>query len=481
MECKVFFAPNSLSHRAIRGAGKENVMMDIIKRSCLFVAGILFLACSGSPIPVSATPASADELDAAIRETSNYLNQQLPKRNKLVILNVQSDFPALSEYIIDELIANTVNDRIFSVVDRRQLDTIRAELDFQYSGEVDDDTMQALGRMAGAQIIISGAVSKIGDLYRLRVRALSVQTASIEGQFNRNIPEGSTIAALVRSRATGYGGASGTARTQPASASTLAGSTGTAASGAGSGMSDSAQAIAIEVTAKSGGKLYFQDREIANLWENETHTIAIEGPGTYALKMVFADHTETRSVAITARGIVRVAFGGVYTAGQAGPAGGIVFFDKGSYSDGWRYLEAASADIPGTAEWGAKDRNVGGTNTGRGAGKRNTQIIADYLRDSGETGRAAQVVLDYRQGGYDDWFLPSKDELNLMYENLKAKGLGRFRDGSSGYSFYWSSSQSTSERAWVQNFVNGRQEDYSGWDGSGRKDKACPVRAVRAF
>jgi hypothetical protein len=90
-----------------------------------------------------------------------------------------------------------VNDRIFSVVDRQQLNTIRAELDFQMSGEVDDDTAQALGRMAGAQIIISGAVSKIGDMYRLRVRALSVQTASIEGQFNRNIPDGATVVALV--------------------------------------------------------------------------------------------------------------------------------------------------------------------------------------------------------------------------------------------------------------------------------------------
>jgi hypothetical protein len=183
--------------------------------------------CAGSPPPppppVSAQSASkSDELDAAIRETSDYLNKQLTKGNKLMILNVQSDFPAMSEYIIDELIANTVNDRVFSVVDRQQLDTIRAELDFQMSGEVDDKTAQALGRMAGAQIIISGAVSKIGDLYRLRVRALSVQSAQIEGQFNKNIPDSPIVTALVNSKATGYGGtamASGGNRT-PASLST---------------------------------------------------------------------------------------------------------------------------------------------------------------------------------------------------------------------------------------------------------------------
>jgi hypothetical protein len=86
----------------------------------ILLFGVLFLACSSDPAP--AAPASVpvtepvlatppDELDAAVREISDYLNKQLPKRNKLVILNIQSDFPALSEYIIDELIANTVNGR----------------------------------------------------------------------------------------------------------------------------------------------------------------------------------------------------------------------------------------------------------------------------------------------------------------------------------------------------------------------------------
>jgi TolB-like protein len=193
-------------------------MMNTSKRIGMFLISVLFLACVGSPqglavnAPVLANPESTvetpDQLDTAIRETSDYLNKQLPHGNKLVILNIQSDFPALSEYIIDELIANTVNDRFFSVVDRQQLNTIRQELNFQFSGEVDDETAQALGRMAGAQIIVSGAVSRIGNMYRLRVRALKVQSAEIEGQFNRNIPDGSTLQALVQSKATGYGGES---------------------------------------------------------------------------------------------------------------------------------------------------------------------------------------------------------------------------------------------------------------------------------
>jgi hypothetical protein len=55
--------------------------MNIAQKIGLFWAGILFAACSSSPAPVSAAP-PPDELDAAIRETSDYLNKQLPKGNK---------------------------------------------------------------------------------------------------------------------------------------------------------------------------------------------------------------------------------------------------------------------------------------------------------------------------------------------------------------------------------------------------------------
>jgi hypothetical protein len=151
--------------------------------------------------------AELDQLDVAIREISNYFNSKLTKGNKLVILNVQSDFPALSQYIIDELSANTVNDQIFSIVDRKQLDAIRSELQFQMSGEVDDNSAQKAGQMLGAQIIITGAVSKFGDVYRLVIRALNVETARIDGQVNKNIPNGPMIAALAQSSAPGQGAA----------------------------------------------------------------------------------------------------------------------------------------------------------------------------------------------------------------------------------------------------------------------------------
>jgi hypothetical protein len=71
--------------------------------------------------------------------------------------------------------------------------------------------------------------------------------------------------------------------------------------------------------------------------------------------------------------------------------------------------------------------------------------------------------------GYSDWYLPSKEELNALYVNLKMVGVGGFADYT-----YWSSTENIDYDAWRQDFFNGRQ-NYNG------KSSEYNVRAVRAF
>ena len=142
------------------------------------------------------SPGIVDELDKTIREASDYLNGRITAGSKVAIISIQSEYPSLSDYVISEFYANTVNDGILTLVDRQQLDVIRAELNFQLSGEVSDQSAQSIGQMLGAQTIITGSIIPMGDLWRLIIRAISVETASVQAQFNRNIPHGATIAAL---------------------------------------------------------------------------------------------------------------------------------------------------------------------------------------------------------------------------------------------------------------------------------------------
>jgi hypothetical protein len=213
----------------------QGMAAPLIAGAAALVWGLALLAgCGSSPDsePKPAVSAGADELDAAIREASNYLNGKVPKGSKAVFLNIRSDYPGLSEYILGGLSENAVNDGVFSVVDREQLDTIRAELHFQMSGEVSDESAQSIGQMLGAQSIVSGTVSKVGPLYRIQIKAIAVQTAAVQGQWSRNVPNGTTIAALTEqhspaaSRGTASAASGGAARSGGAA-------TGGASQGAG--------------------------------------------------------------------------------------------------------------------------------------------------------------------------------------------------------------------------------------------------------
>ena len=81
---------------------------------------------------------------------------------------------------------------------------------------------------------------------------------------------------------------------------------------------------------------------------------------------------------------------------------------------------------------------------------------------------AAGVTVGHNYGGYTDWFLPSQDELDALYDAKDV--VGGFASGS-----YWSSSEYSSNYAWYQYFDDGNQSNYDG------KGSTLRVRAVRAF
>jgi hypothetical protein len=77
-----------------------------------------------------------------------------------------------------------VNSGKFTVVDRHNLDLLQAEFDFQYSGEANEETAVSVGKKLGAQSIITGIVEEFGELYRLQIRSIEVETASIQAMQN---------------------------------------------------------------------------------------------------------------------------------------------------------------------------------------------------------------------------------------------------------------------------------------------------------
>jgi len=152
---------------------------------------------------------------------------------------------------------------------------------------------------------------------------------------------------------------------------------------------------------------------------------------------------------------------GLYKVGGKGPAGGLIFYDKGDSKDGWRYLEAASADIAGTFVATSEDINIDNCDKRAvGKGKSNTEaIMKEAAKKGGGFTWAAYKCVSYTQGGYDDWFLPSRDELHYMYGNLHMQELGDFKNEK-----YWSSTAVISYgklNFWQEDFSNGNQDTSS--------------------
>ncbi len=125
--------------------------------------------------------------------------------------------------------------------------------------------------------------------------------------------------------------------------------------------------------------------------------------------------------------------------------------------------------------WGCKGENiVNAQNTNIGSGQQNTTAILERCKVANI---AAKLCDDLILDGFSDWFLPSKDELNLFYENLLLKGIGDINSG------YWSSTQSSPDMAWEHGMAPSSSLAPNGVNSqlTSTKDAENQVRAVRAF
>jgi len=142
--------------------------------------------------------------------------------------------------------------------------------------------------------------------------------------------------------------------------------------------------------------------------------------------------------------------------------GGYIFYVDGTGEHG---LVCAPSDQSLNALWGnCTPAEAAGKTIGTGY-----QNTKDIVLGCPVEGIAAKLCYDLEMNGYSDWFLPSIDELFLMYTNLYAKGLGGFKD-----CFYWSSSHDK-YGVWVVSFYYGSKSNQD------RNENSIRTRAVRAF
>ncbi len=161
--------------------------------------------------------------------------------------------------------------------------------------------------------------------------------------------------------------------------------------------------------------------------------------------------------------------------------GGLIFYLDTISGEG---LVAASEDQSADAYWGCEMVDIPGSKNctiypipipdfedgaKTGDGKVNTDAILSECVPYPITVFLVPAAAKSCRDKGQDWFLPSRNELNLMYINLKKNGCGNFENDE-----YWTSTEYGKSDAWVQDFERGFQAPlFKGWP--------CRVRAVREF
>jgi hypothetical protein len=134
--------------------------------------------------------------------------------------------------------------------------------------------------------------------------------------------------------------------------------------------------------------------------------------------------------------------------GDKGPAGGKIFYVT---PDGYHGMELASPLI--AAYWGCGNSYIGLSDTSIGSGEMNTRKIVSLCTEK-DNNTAAQLADKFEYNGYNDWFLPSKDEMALIIGNVADR-----------LSEYWTSNESGAYNAvafgWNYTFLGGGQVKFN--------------------
>jgi len=128
---------------------------------------------------------------------------------------------------------------------------------------------------------------------------------------------------------------------------------------------------------------------------------------------------------------------------------------------------AQTSDLTSIEEWGCRGTGIPGADgINIGTGKQNTTDICNGCAGA----QASRSCVSSTVGGYNDWFLPSKNEMNELYKNRVILGGFVTYDGY----YYWCSSEYDDYSAWYFHMY-GNNWSY------GSKYAHLGVRAIRNF
>jgi TolB-like protein len=143
-------------------------MKDIMKLVYAIIICGLATACA-------TIGSNSNDFDFSLQSLCSNLQNDINWGSSVAVLNFSSSSENLSNYAIEEIINNITNMHKFDVVERKKIEIIQNEINFQLSGNVSDSSIIRIGNMLGAQFVISGSIEDIGNSYKIRLFIIDVE------------------------------------------------------------------------------------------------------------------------------------------------------------------------------------------------------------------------------------------------------------------------------------------------------------------
>ena len=380
------------------------------------------------------------------------------------------------EVLLDTFINKIADSGKFKVVDRSKIDEIKKEHEFQNSNWSSDEKAAKLGNALNANIVVTGQLMPFKDKIVVSFRMLDVNTMEIvtsatarvsdTSEFFDKIPE---IVKKLTGEIKSISTTSNITTSKPESSS----------------VSTNISTPKTKSTS-STSNITTSKPESSSVSTNVSTPKTRSTSSTSSISIPRTSNFSTSSTSKTT-----TTYGKTYNIGDDGPGGGIIFYYSEVGFDVYEpdgsvkkchYLEVSKFDL-GEISWCTQEYsntsccNIASTLTDVGAGRINTFKIIKSTHKVGTITKencAALACHSYSTATTKagDWFLPSKDELNLLYKNLGKRVL---LSNTTNDNDYWSSSQYDNNHAWDQSFSSGYQSYYF------NKYSSNSVRAVRAF
>ena len=149
---------------------------------------------------VFAATAFALDIESALQKTAEQFSMTIKKGTTIAIIGISSPTLEMSEFMLDEITLDFVQQHKLTVANRANLEAIKTEMNFQLSGEVSDESIQQLGAMVGANVVIHGSLKPLGKDFNLVVQALDVTSATVLDMCRFSIEQNAIIKSLLNGK-----------------------------------------------------------------------------------------------------------------------------------------------------------------------------------------------------------------------------------------------------------------------------------------